>query len=498
MKTLSKVLTVAVLAVAITVGLVGPITAHAATAPNLGAADNYAVFGKAGVTNSGALTHIWGNVGADATNVTGLIASQVDGVIDSGAGVEAAILTAYGALNGQGADGGQTLSGTVTITPGVWTVGAGIMNGNVTLNGAGVYIFRSSSTIVADPGALVTLTNGATACNVFWQVPDSFTIGSGAHIEGTIITSTSFVSLGTNASLVGRALSRTAQVTLLSNLITNPCAAPAPVTQRNNTITVFKQVINDSGGTANYTAFPLFVNGNPVNSGQSIAYAPGIYTITETNLPGYVRTFTGNCDANGRIDHGGINTHNDICTVVNNDIGTPSVALIPPLIDLLKTSNPSFLPAGPGSVVYTYTLRNIGTVPVSNIAIIGDTCSPIVLVSGDTNNDSKLDMNETWVNTCTKTISETHTNTAVATGWANGISAVDVASATVVVGLPIVPPLIHVVKIPSPLTLPAGAGMVTYTYTVTNPGTVALSNVNITDDKCTGLPGRVVGQSRGS
>jgi len=38
-----------------------------------------------------------------------------------------------------------------------------------------------------------------------------------------------------------------------------------------------------------------------------------------------------------------------------------------------------------------------------------------------------------------------------------------------------------------------GGGAVTYTYTVTNPGTAPLSNVFVTDDKCTGLPGRVSG-----
>jgi hypothetical protein len=53
--------------------------------------------------------------------------------------------------------------------------------------------------------------------------------------------------------------------------------------------------------------------------------------------------------------------------------------------------------------------------------------------------------------------------------------------------------LIHIVKTPSPLTLPVGGGAVTYTYTVTNPGTEPLSNVTVTDDKCTGLPGRVAG-----
>ncbi|MDO8504973.1 MAG: hypothetical protein Q7S48_00105 [bacterium] len=64
------------------------------------------------------------------------------------------------------------------------------------------------------------------------------------------------------------------------------------------------------------------------------------------------------------------------------------------------------------------------------------------------------------------------------------ISAVDIASATVVVGLPIVPPLIHVTKIPNPLMLAFGGGMVTYTNRVSNPGMVPLTNVRLTDDKC--------------
>ena len=47
----------------------------------------------------------------------------------------------------------------------------------------------------------------------------------------------------------------------------------------------------------------------------------------------------------------------------------------------------------------------------------------------------------------------------------------------------IYPPLINVIKIPEPLALTSGQGLVTYTYKVTNPGLVALSNVSVTDDK---------------
>jgi hypothetical protein len=124
--------------------------------------------------------------------------------------------------------------------------------------------------------------------------------------------------------------------------------------------------------------------------------------------------------------------------------------------------------------------------------MVGDTCSPIVLASGDNNNDRKLDLNEVWVYTCTTYLQSTHTNIVTTTGWANGISATDIASATVVIGAPIIPPLVHIVKKPNVFTTSTG-GTITYTYTITNPGIAPLANVTVTDDKCTGLPGIVIG-----
>jgi uncharacterized repeat protein (TIGR01451 family) len=44
-------------------------------------------------------------------------------------------------------------------------------------------------------------------------------------------------------------------------------------------------------------------------------------------------------------------------------------------------------------------------------------------------------------------------------------------------------PVIHITKTVAPKALTSGPGWVTYSYIVTNPGTVALSNVSVTDDK---------------
>jgi len=139
---------------------------------------------------------------------------------------------------------------------------------------------------------------------------------------------------------------------------------------------------------------------------------------------------------------------------------------------------------------------------MNNVTLTDNKCSPVTFLSGDRNNDSLLDLDEIWTYRCTQTVSATVTNTATATGTGpSNITVKDTATAKVVVGVTVpglpdtglVPPLINLIKVPNVFVVPAGGGPVTYSYTVTNPGTAPLSNVTVTDDKCTGLPGRVVG-----
>lgn len=277
------------------------------------------------------------------------------------------------------------------------------------------------------------------------------------------------------------------QITLVPSddvtcIVTNNDIIPSPTPA---TINVVKTVINDNGRHLVVSDFPLFVNGSPVTSGATNTFpAPITYTVTETGSSQYNASFSGDCDSNGVINL--VPGANAFCIVTNNDRsggGGGGSSVVAPLIDVVKVPNPLALPAGPGPVTYTYTVRNIGVLPMTNITMVGDSCSPIKLISGDANNNTALDLTETWVYTCTTTLTTTHTNTIVATGWANNISATDIASATVIVGAPVAPPLIHVTKVPNPLRLTTG-GMVTYTERLTNPGAVALSNVRLVDDKC--------------
>jgi type VI secretion system secreted protein VgrG len=128
---------------------------------------------------------------------------------------------AYGVLAGlAGAAVGPALGG-LTLTPGVYNAGAANLTGTLTLNGPGLYVFQTTAlTTAAGPGAsAVVLINGATPCDVWWQVGSSAAIGTFSVVQGNILALTS-ITIATSASLQGRALAQTGTVTLDSNAVT--------------------------------------------------------------------------------------------------------------------------------------------------------------------------------------------------------------------------------------------------------------------------------------
>lgn len=86
------------------------------------------------------------------------------------------------------------------------------------------------------------------------------------------------------------------------------------------------------------------------------------------------------------------------------------------------------------------------------MSVVDDKCSPVSLLSGDTNGNHKLDVGENWKYRCTEMLTRTSTNTARATGYGDDIyrqPAFAIATATVVVGSSVVAPIIAPVKVPS-------------------------------------------------
>lgn len=120
---------------------------------------------------------------------------------------------------GAGEIGGQTL------VPGLYKWGTGVsISTNVTLAGKAtdVWIFQVAGNITQSSATNVTLTGGALAKNVFWQVAggSGVTIGTGAHFEGNVLSITA-IKLNTGASAISRLLAQTA-VTLDQSTVTQP------------------------------------------------------------------------------------------------------------------------------------------------------------------------------------------------------------------------------------------------------------------------------------
>lgn len=493
--------------------------AHAAVKPSLGAAESYSILAQTGITGTGTISGNVENNGIGAA-ITGLTTVMVVGTIYSSnagattgappapttllnAAVQADASAAYTAtIPGLPIEGtpiaGAELNG-ITRGPGVYDlVGASITlsGGVLTLDGPGTYIFRTTGNLTSSGS--INLINGARACDVFWNVGTDATI-NGTSFVGTILASTG-VHFGAGVTLNGRALAVGADVTLLGTTISGPTCAVAAA----------------STGTT-----PPLINVRKVPSPLALPAGPGLvtYSYTVTN-PGAVTmhditlvddkcsamTFvSGDINGNAQLETSEIWKYTCATTLNTTTVNYATarglasgmaavdtaiaevvvgVAVVPPLIHIVKTPSPLSLPFNGGMVTYSYRVTNPGTVALTDVTVVDNKCSGVTRVSGDINADSKLQPSETWMYTCSMNIPLTTVNTVVATGHANGLTAIDTALATVVVAGSPVPPLIHIVKKPLPVILPAGGGLVTYTYTVTNPGTVLLNNVSVTDDKC--------------
>jgi hypothetical protein len=219
--------------------LCGPSLALAQTAPSLGTAQSFAVLGGSTVTNTGAST-ITGDLGVSPGSaitgfppgiVTGGSIHAADAVATS---AQSDVTTAYNALASQACTAdltGQDLGGR-TLTAGVYCFSSSAqLTGTLTLdaqgNSSAVFIFKIGSTLTTASGSSVTVTNGGSLCNVFWQVGSSATLGTTTSFRGNILALTS-ITLTTGAGVTGRTLARNGAVTLDTNTVTDTCAGGTP------------------------------------------------------------------------------------------------------------------------------------------------------------------------------------------------------------------------------------------------------------------------------
>jgi Ice-binding-like len=208
-------------------------SALGATTVGLGKAASFSVLGGSTITNTGNTT-MFGDLGlAPGSSVTGapvvLGAEHIDDAVANEA--KSALTTAATTAANEASNGsaGEDLAGHAFL-PGVYTASTSLLlsSGSVTLNAQGdpnaVFIFQIGTTLTTGSNTSVSLINGAQACNVFWQVGSSATLGTGTHFVGTIMAADS-ITANTRATIHGRLLAQTAAVTLEENTITTSTCA---------------------------------------------------------------------------------------------------------------------------------------------------------------------------------------------------------------------------------------------------------------------------------
>lgn len=207
-------------------------TALAAASVNLGTAKSFAVLAGTTITNTGATT-ITGDVGLHPGEaVTGFTTVTLHGAEHLGDAValsaKNALVTAYNdAAGATPVTNVPTELGGTTLKAGVYASATLGLTGTLTLDGEGLFIFQAGSTLITAPNGTVALINGASACNVYWQVGSSATLDTSTSFKGTIMALTS-ITLNTGATLQGRALAQNGAVTMDHNTInSSACAAPS-------------------------------------------------------------------------------------------------------------------------------------------------------------------------------------------------------------------------------------------------------------------------------
>jgi len=186
------------------------------------------------------------------------------------------------------------------------------------------------------------------------------------------------------------------------------------------------------------------------------------------------------------------------------DIVTPGIALDKTALKPVVL-DPDADPVGPNTpdpALYEYVVTNTGDVPIRDVVLADDTCSPVTFIGGDANGDSYLDTDESWYYGCSTAL-QRQQGTPPPKGAQSGL----VTNKATVTGTPFVPgtdqtapkvsandqaqvlviePSLSITKTPSADVVLAGSDVI-YTFAVKNTGDVGLELSTPVDDKCAPL-----------
>ncbi len=219
---------------------------------DLGTAGNFVLLSKTGISTTGSASVV-GNMGvspAAASYITGFgLIMDVSNTFSTStlvtggkvyasdyypptpanlttaiSDLETAYTDAAGRTNPTATELGAGNITSLTLVPGLYKWGTGLLVNapGVTLSGGvnDVWIFQIAQDLTIGSGAIITLSGGAQAKNIFWQVAGQVTLGTTANLKGIMLCQT-LMSMETGSIFTGRALVQSA-VTLDAATVTAP------------------------------------------------------------------------------------------------------------------------------------------------------------------------------------------------------------------------------------------------------------------------------------
>jgi hypothetical protein len=218
---------------------------------DLGTACDFSILAKTGISTTGS-TSITGDIGVspiaataitgfglvmDPTNqfsITPIVAGKVYAADYSNPtpakmtkainDMETAYTTANGLVN-PSPTVGLLISGK-TLKPGIYkySTDLAISNAGVTLNGGpnDQWIFQVAGDLNVSNSAIINLTGGAQAKNIFWVVAGQAVLGTSVDFKGTVL-SKSLISLNSGSKVTGKLYAQTAVTLISSTVIPTPC-----------------------------------------------------------------------------------------------------------------------------------------------------------------------------------------------------------------------------------------------------------------------------------
>ncbi|WP_210513945.1 ice-binding family protein [Hymenobacter terricola] len=216
-----------------------PKTSVGQVAPALGAASSFAMFTAVGAFDNVGPSVIKGDIGTNAGAFSGFPLGVVMGSIHV-----ADIVSTQAATDVQTAFSymstipcvvplavyGGPVSNPQVLIPGSYCVGAATtLAGNLILdaqnNPNALFFLRVSGALTTAASSTVTLINGASAANVYWQVTGRVDLGQNSVFRGTLLVDGA-INLIQGASLIGRGLSRGGAITIDTGTATLPSLVP--------------------------------------------------------------------------------------------------------------------------------------------------------------------------------------------------------------------------------------------------------------------------------